>query len=168
MLQAQFHHCSEVCSAFTLPAGPSEGKSFCIAMRPIVDQTLEKVLGTVSYDRLAHTEQQERVMLNAVGCLALTFTYLHSQDLVWQKDIKPRDILIHGSKIYLSDFGFLHVRSGDDEYRYTPPEHRDKGSGPTRNSTSDIFSLGATFMAILRVLSCDEGKIHLEHGNDFE
>lgn len=84
-----------------------------------------------------------------VGCLLNTLAYVHSKE-IRHKDIKPRNILIKGRKIYLTDFGSGHMFQNGGESitsglayghtrAYCAPEVIENDD---RNRSSDVFSLG--------------------------
>lgn len=95
----------------------------------------------------------------AFGCLAGGLAFMHKQR-IRHKDIKPRNILIHRGSVVYTDFGYsldssqtLHsTTAGQPDFltrRYSAPEVLDYGS---RNSKSDVFSLGCVFIEILSAL----------------
>jgi serine/threonine protein kinase len=109
---------------------------------------------------------QNQILRKAFGCLASALAFMHQQT-IRHKDIKPQNILVHQGKVLYADFGLSYDfgdtgRSTTTGYpqgitrRYCAPEVADYGS---RNSKSDVFSLGCVFTEIYLTLvndtSCD-------------
>ncbi|KAF2657970.1 kinase-like protein [Lophiostoma macrostomum CBS 122681] len=98
------------------------------------------------------------VLQRAIGCLASGLAFMHKQT-VRHKDIKPQNILIHGGNVIYTDFGISLDFAQQDSTtighpqsftkRYCAPEVADFGS---RNSRSDVFSLGCVYVEILAAL----------------
>jgi serine/threonine protein kinase len=99
------------------------------------------------------------ILQRAFGCLANGLEFMH-QRRVRHKDIKPKNILIHRGLVLYTDFGYSLDSSlsnhsttvGRPQFltrRYSAPEVLQHES---RNSRSDIFSLGCVFIEILSVL----------------
>ncbi|KAF2838913.1 kinase-like protein, partial [Patellaria atrata CBS 101060] len=98
------------------------------------------------------------------GCLAKGLEYLHMCG-VRHKDIKPRNILVHESRILLTDFGLSRVagETGNNTTsgptimtrRYCAPE---VGQYTSRNLSSDIWSLGCVYLELLGQLVGWESK----------
>ncbi|KAH7345915.1 kinase-like domain-containing protein [Pyrenochaeta sp. MPI-SDFR-AT-0127] len=106
-------------------------------------------------DRGTERRAQNKILQKAFGCLASELAFMHRQ-AIRHKDIKPQNILIHQGSVIYTDFG-LSYDFGDIGQstttglpqgitrRYCAPEVADWGS---RNSKSDIFSLGCVFIEI--------------------
>ena len=98
---------------------------------------------------------------NYFGCLANAVAYLHRQR-VRHRDLKPQNILVRNHTVYITDFGTAldWSKRGRDttndpttpftEY-YMAPEVA-KRSASSRNSASDIWSLGIVFLDMVTVL----------------
>lgn len=93
------------------------------------------------------------------GCLASALAYLHKES-IRHKDIKPQNILVHRNTVLLTDFGSAHdwkdldgsTTTGiakDFTRKYASPEVLQHES---RNSSSDVFSLGCVFLELASVL----------------
>ncbi|KAH7345916.1 kinase-like domain-containing protein, partial [Pyrenochaeta sp. MPI-SDFR-AT-0127] len=105
---------------------------------------------------------QNPVIWNAFGCLASGLAFIHQQT-IRHKDIKPQNILIHQNSVLYSDFG-LSYDFGDAgqstttgpvyglTQRYCAPE---VAAGESRNSKSDVFSLGCVYIEMYAALYPD-------------
>ncbi|CAH0047249.1 unnamed protein product, partial [Clonostachys solani] len=135
-----------------------------ILMTPVADQDLaaflEKKLPPAG-------EADRRLRIRTFfGCIATAIDYLHNNKIkgVQHKDIKPKNILVKESKVYLTDFGTAQVRREDVDdtaesstnpsmkfvsKRYAPLE----AVIGTRTRASDIWSLGCVFVEMLTVLA---------------
>lgn len=84
-----------------------------LLMRPVADQDLSKFL---SEPMSKHNHGERCLRLRGFfGCLAIAVDYFHNNDKkkVQHKDIKPQNILVKGSKIYITDFGTARLRDVD-------------------------------------------------------
>ena len=99
-----------------------------------------------------------QVLQRAFGCLLSGLEFMHKKR-IRHKDIKPQNILVHRGLTIYTDFGYSfnsgNLSSSASEgrpsfltRRYSAPEVLDHS---TRNSMSDIFSLGCVFIEILSV-----------------
>ena len=68
-----------------------------LIMLPVADCNLE------SYLKVAGMEEKSNIR-SFFGCLAYALSYLHSQQ-IRHKDITPKNVLIYGINILLTDFG---------------------------------------------------------------
>ncbi|KAF2000082.1 kinase-like protein [Amniculicola lignicola CBS 123094] len=104
-------------------------------------------------------EEQKSIIRRAFGCLMVGLEFMHRQT-VRHKDIKPQNILIHQGMVLYTDFGIAldHSQQGHSTTtgnpqsftrRYCAPEVADWGS---RNSKSDIFSLGCVYLEMMNAL----------------
>ncbi|KAF1363864.1 kinase-like protein [Lizonia empirigonia] len=91
---------------------------------------------------------------------------------VRHKDIKPRNILVHGGSVIYTDFGysreFVQLDSSTTEgrpdpytKRYGAPEVRQEEK---RNSSADVYSLGCVFVDIFAALT---QAFEIDTGTDF-
>ncbi|KAF2187885.1 kinase-like protein [Zopfia rhizophila CBS 207.26] len=109
-----------------------------------------------------------KLLLDWMHDLAQALDYLHSQSIT-HRSIRPRKILIDGSRIYLAPFGIgpssdnmnstsvtpqrldqLHAYFQDQSYIYAAPEViMPRGKKPGR--PADVFSLGCIFLSMMTV-----------------
>jgi serine/threonine protein kinase len=123
-------------------------------------------------DHTIQAESPERFELTrsrlkrVYGCLANGIKYLHD-NAIRHKDLKPQNILLHlDDSLFITDFGVSRdimdaddsVTSGNEigTLKYCAPE---VARGDRRGRSSDIYSLGCTFLEMATVycsLSLDE------------
>ena len=123
-------------------------------------------------------DQRLPSLRNYFGCLANAVAYLHRQR-IRHRDLKPQNILIKNHDIYITDFGTAldWSKRGRDTTndpatpfteQYMAPEVAKRFSS-SRNSASDIWSLGVVFLDMVTVLcgsTIRDLRIFLEtHGN---
>jgi serine/threonine protein kinase len=95
------------------------------------------------------------------GCLVGAVLYIHKK-MIWHKDIKPANILIHNDEVVIADFGIAKdfadgldsASSGTQPERtpiYAAPEQYDDQQ--RRGTATDVFSLGCTFLELAAVFS---------------
>lgn len=71
-----------------------------IIMKPVADMNLDEYLREASMDETLRRRQ----LRSFSGCLATALAYLHQKN-IRHNDIKPQNILVANSDVYLSDFG---------------------------------------------------------------
>ncbi|KAF2023171.1 kinase-like protein [Setomelanomma holmii] len=140
------HHVVEFVGSYTDP------KYMGLIMSPVADMDLSAYLARANSARY-------RELRTFFGCLARALAFLHEQS-VRHKDIKPSNILVHGGNVLFTDFG-LAFDFTDEEgsttvnmvngrtLKYCAPEVANEES---RNTSSDIWSLGVVFLEITAVL----------------
>jgi serine/threonine protein kinase len=135
--------------------------SLSILMTPSADCDLDYLIG--SYPGPVNTN----TMFQWFICLICSVDYLHT-NCVKHQDIKPSNILIRGSTIFLADFGVAksfnefestNSTSGNMTRKYCSPETARDGY---RGRKSDIFSLGCVFLEMLSFLLHDD-KTNFRH-----
>lgn len=141
-------HIVELVASFT------DESSFGIIMDPAADTSLRKWFEAVA---TPITQDQYHTLQTSFGCLTSALAYLHAKN-VRHKDIKPRNILLKGSKIYLCDFGISYDWTGTNPTTnnrrspktegYCAPEVMDQEN---RSFPSDLWSLGRVFCDIITV-----------------
>jgi serine/threonine protein kinase len=134
-------------------------------MSPVADGgDLDKflcLLKAYQWDPRQHQEQitaMESVLKRAFGCLASGLAFIH-RSKIRHKDIKTQNILLYNGRILYTDFGLAYHSSmfensstgGPTEMtrKYAAPEVL---SGASRNSSSDVFSLGCVFIEMYSAL----------------
>ena len=122
-----------------------ETRQFSIIIHPLADCDLESYLA----NKTCATNQEQDLIRKWMACLANTLAYIHSKD-IRHKDIKPRNVLVKGEKVYFTDFGSSHIfdDSGNSTTEGVAYGHTKAYCAPevirntSRHRTSDIFSLG--------------------------
>lgn len=122
-----------------------ETRRFSIIIHPLADCDLESYMANKTC-----AAPPERILIRRwMACLANTLAYIHSKD-IRHKDIKPRNILVKGEKIYFTDFGSSHMfdDSGNSTTDGLAYGHTRAYCAPevirntSRHRSSDVFSLG--------------------------
>ncbi|TAQ87572.1 hypothetical protein B7494_g4092 [Chlorociboria aeruginascens] len=141
-------HCVELIASYT------DSKWIGLIMSPVADCDLRAF-----YDHVAQNESRRAVLRTFYGCLSAAMTYLHDSK-VRHRDIKPENILVKGDRVYFTDFGIsldwesLSRSTTTEDSAKTPlycsPE---VAQFKSRNSSSDIWSLGCVFLEMATVLS---------------
>ncbi|KAH7126622.1 kinase-like domain-containing protein [Dendryphion nanum] len=146
------HHIVSLIATFT------DSKSFALILHPIAENMLHNVL--MSEQPLSETDLA--ILRCSFGCLATALDYLHKNS-IRHKDIKPRNILLSQGSVLLCDFGISFqwepgegqngTTSGANNCtrRYAAPEVL--GSGTSRNTKTDIWSLGCVFLEIISAMN---------------
>lgn len=90
-----------------------------------------------------------------IGCLSSAISYLHDNHIK-HMDIKPTNILVTGTTVYIADFGIVRAYGSPEEsYTDIPVSFTRKYVAPeaisqsVRGFPADIFSLGCVFMEIV-------------------
>jgi serine/threonine protein kinase len=137
---------------------------YYIVMKPSADCSLESFLRKCMEIQPNNTTSRNqfgvmrRNLFLWMGCLAVTINHLHNNN-IRHRDIKPQNILVHGSRILLTDFGIsftsgkstiLTYTSTQGTERYQPPEATDNTRYGRRG---DIFGLGCVFFEMAEVAS---------------
>jgi serine/threonine protein kinase len=122
----------------------------CLILSPLAQTTLEAFL--------SQSPSQERKTLVGpwIGCLASGLAHIHSQR-VKHKDIKPSNILIHGTNPVIADMGISHRFENDSKssgrsagsFAYEAPEVIEE---QVRGRRQDVWSLLCCYMEILAFL----------------
>ncbi|KAL1597984.1 hypothetical protein SLS60_008472 [Paraconiothyrium brasiliense] len=139
-------HVAEYVGSYT------DTKHIGLVMSPVADMNLMDYIGCVSTSNC-------RELRTFFGCLARALEFLHAEN-IRHKDIKPNNILVNHGNVLFTDFG-LSLDFGDADGstttgipngmspRYCAPEVAERDS---RNTKSDIWSLGVVFMEMTVVL----------------
>ncbi|TGJ85981.1 hypothetical protein E0Z10_g2770 [Xylaria hypoxylon] len=139
-------HVVEFVGSYTDP------KYIGLIMSPVAEMDLSTYLGGAN-------EVNRGELRTFFGCLAKALEYLH-ENKVRHKDIKPQNILVNHGNVLLTDFGLARDFTGADGSttfdtvigctpRYCAPE---VAMMESRNTASDIWSLGVVFLEMTIVL----------------
>ncbi|KAI1781239.1 hypothetical protein F4818DRAFT_33209 [Hypoxylon cercidicola] len=139
----------------SLKGSYTDPKYLGIIMTPVAQMNLDEYLREMKLDN----NIERRNLRSFFGCLSTALAYLHQQN-VRHNDIKPQNILVSNSQVYLSDFGTSRAWGTSDDsatqgkhFGYTPrycgPETLETGA---RNTAGDIWSLGCVFLEMTTVL----------------
>ncbi|KAF2870335.1 kinase-like domain-containing protein [Massariosphaeria phaeospora] len=144
MRRVKHRHCVDLVASCT------DMDSVILLSSPVADMDLAKFLD-------ANLEPAQMNILHGfVGCITSALAYLHELG-IRHDDLKPNNILIHGSNVLLTDFGFC-LDSSDSAMsttvgraahcsrRYSAPE---VFAHEPRNRLTDIWGLGCVLFEIL-------------------
>ena len=126
-------------------------------MEPIGDMNLYQYLCRPR----SFIEERLPSLRSYFGCLANAVAYLHRQR-IRHRDLKPQNILVRDHNVYITDFGTAldWSQRGRDTTNdpttpftehYMAPEVANR-SASSRNSSSDVWSLGVVFLDMVTVL----------------
>jgi serine/threonine protein kinase/tetratricopeptide (TPR) repeat protein len=142
---------------------------FAIMLEPLADCDLEVYLAQHCRSELLDTLQAEdciqewdrnwKLVWKWLYCLANTLSFIHSKG-IRHKDIKTRNILVHGSEVIFADFGSSYAFADEGSSTTEGPAygHTVMYSAPEviswdkRTRSADIFSLGCVFTEMLTFL----------------
>ncbi|PVI05413.1 kinase-like protein [Periconia macrospinosa] len=139
-------------------ASVTDYASFSIILTPVAKDVLKAMFERQSREQPL-PQSDIATLRHAFGCLATALAYLHEQE-VRHKDIKPGNILLSEGRVYLCDFGISRDWSKSENSttegdvmkftrRYCAPEVFNQES---RNTKSDIWSLGCVYMEMISVI----------------
>jgi serine/threonine protein kinase len=132
--------------------------AFCALMYPAADEDLAHFL----YENCQDISEEQKAWIRGwYACLASALAYMHSRG-IHHEDIKPKNIVHHGSRIYFTDFSSSRrLEAGQDTSTDSPamatwlfaaPEAMSENGMVLRHgSKTDVFSLGLVFMEMLAV-----------------
>ncbi len=135
-----------------------------IVMSPVADCNLSEFLGANPMPA------ERRTFLRTLfGCLTAAICYLH-ENCIRHKDIKPQNVLVRGHQVFVTDFGTSLDWTENGQCTTSGPTIRSpKYCAPEvanwrpRNTSSDMWSLGAVFVEIWTVLKGESVKNLLSH-----
>lgn len=124
-------------------------------MKPVATLDLKQYLKTCK----GNLSGGERIRFRTYyGCLATAIAYLHEND-IRHKDIKPNNILLKNNDIYITDFGTAiefdegqSITKGTVKTRTPAYQSPEVARGAKRGRSSDIWSLGVTFLEMTTIL----------------
>lgn len=132
----------------------------CLILSPLAQTTLA--------DILSQRPNKETKMLAGTwfGCLVSGLTHIHAQ-MIKHKDIKPENILIHGTNAIIADMGISHGFVDDSKSWgpsagsriYKAPEAIDH---ECRGRRQDVWSMLCCFLEILAFLKDIDRKTFLK------
>lgn len=133
-----------------------ERRQFSVIMHPWADCDLETYL----QNKTCTTDNDYRQIRKWMACLVNSLAFIHSKG-IRHKDIKPKNVLVKGEKIYFTDFGSGHMFDDGGNSTTTGPAygHTRAFCAPevirndNRNRLSDVFSLGCV-LAEMAAWSC--------------
>jgi serine/threonine protein kinase len=127
-----------------------------IFMLPIADRNLDEYLTLA--EAHSYPTSDTLALLKWTGCLMNALSFAHNSG-VRHKDIKPANILVKRSQIYLTDFGLaVDFQEADVSYttnsfhgtkKYRAPESVE---GDYHGRKADVFSMGCVFSEMLTVI----------------
>ncbi|KAJ4377289.1 hypothetical protein N0V83_000113 [Neocucurbitaria cava] len=145
----QHRHLVEIIGSYTDPTFAA------LIMSPVADCDLAYFM------KIAATDNQRLSSLRTFfGCLATALAYLHKMR-IRHKDIKPPNILVHGTNVLITDFGLARDCNDTRSTTEGPTGRTPKYAAPEvvmyapRNFSSDIWSLGCVYLEMLTVLEGD-------------
>ncbi|KAF8846410.1 kinase-like protein [Acephala macrosclerotiorum] len=158
MRQAAHRHVVEVVDEY------QDKEWYYIVMKPLADRNLQSFLGKcmgIQPNNPTSWNQfgvMRRNLFHWIGCLAVTMKYLHDNN-IRHRDIKPQNILVHGSSILLTDFGISFTSSESTILTYTSTQGTERYQPPEANGNirygrrGDIFALGCVFFEMAEAAS---------------
>ncbi|KAK5704431.1 hypothetical protein LTR97_003449 [Elasticomyces elasticus] len=143
----------------TIAGSYTDPKFIAYLMEPVAEMNLEQYLERLSTRAETLPASAEVSTKYFFGCLAEAMHYLY-QSNVRHRDMKPRNILVKGNRVYIADFGsaFDFESSGCSTTQHLrvpatqafwSPEH---ANGQPRSYKSEMWSLGLIYLHIISVL----------------
>ncbi|KAH7349198.1 kinase-like domain-containing protein, partial [Pyrenochaeta sp. MPI-SDFR-AT-0127] len=133
------------------------GKEFAMIMEPVAEQNLGEYLEGVDGKCLDAVGRRLRDRLPPwFGCLVSATNYLHLKN-IRHRDIKPKNILILGKNVLLTDFGISKELSEETLSISTETRGSPRYRAPEVDKLrrfglkADIFSLGTVFLEMITV-----------------
>ena len=128
---------------------------FRILMEPLADYDLKEFLTDCA--KQGFPSDKTKIILPWFSCLLHALKFTHSESIK-HSDIKPANVLVKESRVFLSDFS-LAVDFGQDmsvavgevavgTLRYRAPETKNNQAGGRK---ADVFSLGCVYTEMLTV-----------------
>ena len=144
-------HIVKICAYSQTRAG------FKILMEPLADYDLKGFLNDCA--KKSFPPDMTKMILPWFACLLHALDFAHAE-CVKHKDIKPANILVKGSHVYLTDFSLAKDFTEQDTsvavdeeaegtMRYRAPETKNNVAGGRK---ADVFSLGCVYSEMLTVV----------------
>jgi serine/threonine protein kinase len=157
--KVEHQHIIRVILTYEVRAEPGERQEFGIVMTPVAEENLKEFLARYDDPRITLPGVSKERLQRWFWCLSSGLAYIHSKP-VRHGDVKPSNILIKNGSVFYADFAISKIFQEDE--RTTTDNPRSKRSpmycSPeveyelSKNSKSDIFSLGCVFMEIITIL----------------
>ncbi|USP79484.1 kinase-like protein [Curvularia clavata] len=151
MRKLSHEHIVKLCAAYVIP---TEG-IYALLMQPVADSNLAVYLEDTTIQ--PGVEQRHRTIISWLPCLANALHYMHSKKIRHQ-DIKPDNILVHGTNVRFTDFGIARdwatrynsksIGQALGAQKYQAPE---VANGKRICSKADVFALGCVFVEMLNI-----------------
>ncbi|KAF2678379.1 kinase-like protein, partial [Lentithecium fluviatile CBS 122367] len=137
-------------------ASYSTSDTLAVILEPAADGgDLKTYLARYAAGDVETRRDMQRTLYHAYGCLASGLAFMHSQR-IRHRDVKPENILVHGTEVLFADFGISRDYSGKADSwtdgradaftaKYCAPEVQDQG---VRSSRSDVWALGCVFLLL--------------------
>jgi serine/threonine protein kinase len=161
MRQVNHQHCVQFLGSYT------DFDHVNILSSPVADMDLATLLDSPI------GVKEKAILYRGLGCLCNAINYLH-QNNIRHEDLKPRNVLIYGDNILLTDFG-ISLDFSDDSMSTTtgrPSAWTIRYSAPEvlkfepRNRATDIYSLGCVLLEMMsgfHGISLSDVKAHWKH-----
>ncbi|PMD20157.1 kinase-like protein, partial [Hyaloscypha hepaticicola] len=127
----------------------TDASNLAFIMYPVADMDLASYLN--------QSPARKSTIRTFFGCLSTALQFLHDNG-IRHKDIKPQNVLVQGKNILFTDFGLSRDADGTGSTtsgftlktpKYCAPE---VFALTTRNSSSDVWSLGCIYLEMVAVL----------------
>jgi serine/threonine protein kinase len=127
----------------------TDASNLGLIMYPVADMDLASYLN--------QSPARKPTIRTFFGCLATALQFLHDNG-IRHKDVKPQNVLVHGKNILFTDFGLSRDADGMGSttsgftlrtLKYCAPE---VFAWTTRDSSSDVWSLGCIYLEMVAVL----------------
>jgi serine/threonine protein kinase len=160
----QHYHFIQVAAAYKTK------KHFGIILHPVADEGDLAEFLEVYWERQdaaqdlgtddTKLQNARSILKRAFGCLASGLAFMHEQR-IRHKDIKPQNILIHQGAVIFTDFGYSldssqlsnSATEGRLEFLTKKYSAAEVLARDTRDSHSDVWSLGCVFLELLSALT---------------
>ncbi|KAL1593122.1 hypothetical protein SLS60_010729 [Paraconiothyrium brasiliense] len=136
---ASHRHLVKLVSSYTDPTYVG------IIMRPVADEDLKSYLRRQFASEI-DMKARKQCIQTFFGCLSKALEYLH-RSRIHHKDIKPQNVLVKNTEVYLTDFGTARTLGELSRSLSTGRVEEPRGK------QSDIWSMGCVFLEMATVLN---------------